>query len=171
VTLQLLWEEYGPIHPTEYGYSRRCEPTAAGKAGCRPPCARCARPVSGCSSIRPATRWKSWTTAPANCGPCRSSSPYWARPTNYTYAEPSWTQTLPDWIGSHVRALEFLGGVPRQIVPDNLRAGALRANWYEPPINPTYRDMAAHYGTAILPTRVRNPRDKAKVEVGVMVVE
>jgi transposase len=90
---------------------------------------------------------------------------------NYTYAEASWTQTLPDWIGSHVRALEFLGGVPRQIVPDNLRSGVLRANWYEPGINPTYRDMAAHYGTAILPTRVRKPRDKAKVEVGVLVVE
>ena len=90
---------------------------------------------------------------------------------NYTYAEASWTQSLPDWIGSHVRALEFLGGVPRQIVPDNLRAGVLRANWYEPGINPTYRDLAAHYGTAILPTRVRRPRDKAKVEAGVLVVE
>ena len=65
----------------------------------------------------------------------------------------------------------ILGGVPRQIVPDNLRAGVLRANWYEPGINPTYRDLAAHYGTAILPTRVRRPRDKAKVEAGVLVVE
>ena len=70
-----------------------------------------------------------------------------------------------------MRTLEFLGGVPRQIVPDNLRAGVLRANWYEPGINPTYRDLAAHYGAAILPTRVRRPRDKAKVEAGVLVVE
>jgi len=70
-----------------------------------------------------------------------------------------------------VRALEFLGGVPRQIVPDNLRTGVLRANWYEPGLNPTYADLAAHYGTAILPTRVRRPRDKAKVEAGVLVVE
>jgi transposase len=90
---------------------------------------------------------------------------------NYTYAEASWTQSLPDWIGSHVRALAFLGGVPRQIVPDNLRVGVLRANWYEPGINPAYRDLAAHYGTAVLPTRVRRPRDKAKVEAGVLVVE
>jgi len=81
---------------------------------------------------------------------------------NYTYAEASWMQSLPDWIGSHVRALAFIGGVPRQIVPDNLRAAVLRANWHEPGINPTYRDLAAHYGTAILPTRVRRPRDKAK---------
>jgi transposase len=79
---------------------------------------------------------------------------------NYTYAEASWTQSLPDWIGSHVRALEFLGGAPQLIVPDNLRAAVLRANWYEPGINPTYRDFAAHYRTAILPTRVRRPRDK-----------
>ena len=70
-----------------------------------------------------------------------------------------------------MRALEFLGGVPRQIVPDNLCAGVLRANWYEPGLNPTYIDWAAHYGTAILPARVRRPRDKAKVEAGVQVVE
>src|SRR5215212_5721628 len=57
---------------------------------------------------------------------------------NYTYAEAVWTQTLPDWIGAPVRALEFLGGVPRQIVPDNLRSGVLRAIWYEPGLNPTY---------------------------------
>jgi transposase len=90
---------------------------------------------------------------------------------NLTYAEAVWTQTLPDWIGAHVRALEFLGGVPRQIVPDNLRSGVLRANWYEPGLNPTYSDLAVHYGTAILPARVRRPRDKAKVEAGVLVVE
>ena len=82
---------------------------------------------------------------------------------NYTYAEATWTQSLPDWTGSHVRTLAFLGGAPRQIVPDNLRAEVLRASWYEPGINPTYRDLAAHCGTAILPARVRRPRDKAKV--------
>lgn len=61
--------------------------------------------------------------------------------------------------------------MPRQIVPDNLRSGVLRANWYEPGLNPTYRDLAAHYRTAILPARIRRPRDKAKVEAGVLVVE
>jgi len=61
--------------------------------------------------------------------------------------------------------------VPRQIVPDNLKAGVLKANWYEPGLNPTYQDFATHYGTAILPARPRRPRDKAKVEVGVQVVE
>jgi len=90
---------------------------------------------------------------------------------SYTYAEATLTQTLPDWIGAHVRALAFFGGVPRQIVPDNFKAGVLKANWHEPGLNPTYQDFATHYGTAILPARPRRPRDKAKVEVGVQVVE
>jgi transposase len=64
-----------------------------------------------------------------------------------------------------------MGGVPAQLVPDNPKVGVDRANWYEPGLNRTYLDMAAHHGTAILPTRVRKPRDKAKVEVAVLVVE
>jgi transposase len=90
---------------------------------------------------------------------------------NYTYAEASWSQTLPDWIGAHVRVLAFMGGVPAQLVPDNPKVGVTRANWYEPGLNRTYLDLATHYGTAILPARPRKPRDKAKVEVAVLVVE
>jgi len=90
---------------------------------------------------------------------------------NYTYAEARWSQGLADWIGCHVNALNFIGGVPRQIVCDNLKAGVTSASRYEPGINRTYQEMAAHYGTAIVPTRVRKPRDKAKVEVAVQVVE
>ena len=90
---------------------------------------------------------------------------------NYTYAEATLTQRLPDWIDAHVRALAFMGGVPAQLVPDNPKVGVDRANWYEPGLNRTYLDLATHYGTAILPTRSRKPRDKAKVEVAVLVVE
>jgi transposase len=90
---------------------------------------------------------------------------------SYTYAKATWTQALPDWIGSPTRALAFLGGVPAQLVPDNPRVGVDRANWYEPGLNRTDLDLATHYGTAILPTRVRRPRDQAKVEVAVLVVE
>jgi transposase len=90
---------------------------------------------------------------------------------NYTYAEAAWTQALPDWLSSHVRALEFIGGAPAAIVPDNLKSGVVRAHRYEPEINPSYQDFAEHYGLAILPARVRRPRDKAKVEAGVLVVE
>ena len=82
---------------------------------------------------------------------------------NYTYAEATQTQSLPDWVGAHVRTLAFMGGVPAQLVPDNPKVGIDRANWYEPGLNRTYLDLATHYGTAILPTRTRNPRDKVEV--------
>ena len=90
---------------------------------------------------------------------------------SYTFAEAAWSQSLPDWIALHVNMLTFMGGVPRQIVSDNLRAGITRACFYEPLVNRTYADMAAHYGTAILPARPRRPRDKAKVEQAVLMVE
>jgi transposase len=90
---------------------------------------------------------------------------------NYTYAEARWSQTLPDWIEAHVNALAFFDGVPRQIVCDNLRSGITRACFYEPMVNRTYADMATHYGTAVIPARPYKARDKAKVEVGVQVVQ
>jgi transposase len=90
---------------------------------------------------------------------------------SYTFAQAAWTQSLPDWITLHVNMLAFMGGVPRQIVSDNLRAGITRACFYEPLVNRTYADMASHYGTAVIPARPYKPRDKAKVEVGVQVVQ
>jgi transposase len=90
---------------------------------------------------------------------------------SYTYAEATWTQSLPDWIGSHVRTFAALGGVPEIVVPDNLKAAVTRAHRYEPTLNRTYTDLAQHYGFAVMPARAAKPRDKAKVEVGVQVVE
>jgi transposase len=90
---------------------------------------------------------------------------------NYTYAEASWTQSLPDWLGAHVRALEFFGGAPGAFVPDNLKSGVDRAHRYDPDLNRAYAEFAEHYAVAILPARVRKPRDKAKVENGVLIVE
>jgi transposase len=90
---------------------------------------------------------------------------------NYTYAEATISQTLPEWIGSHVRALEYFSCVPRVLVPDNLKSGVSKACKYEPELNPTYSDMAEHYGCAVLPARPRKPRDKAKVEAGVLIAQ
>ncbi len=90
---------------------------------------------------------------------------------NYTYAEATWSQGLADWIGAHQRAFTFLGGVPEMIVPDNLKSGVHQAHRYEPDINPTYQELATHYGVVIIPARVRRPKDKAKAEVGVLIVE
>jgi len=78
---------------------------------------------------------------------------------------------VPDWIGSHVRAFEFFGGVSELVIIDNLRSGVTKSCRYEPALNATYHELAQHYGVAVMPARVRRPKDKAKVEVGVQVVE
>jgi len=90
---------------------------------------------------------------------------------SYTYAEAALSQSLPDWIGAHRRGLEYFGCVPRVLVPDNLKSGVSKACKYEPDLNPTYADMAEHYGCAVLPARPRKPRDKAKVEAGILVAK
>jgi transposase len=79
---------------------------------------------------------------------------------SFTYAEATWTQGLSDWIGAHVRMFRFFGGVPRLVVPDNLKSGVHKASFYDPEINRSYAMMASHYGIGILPARARKPRDK-----------
>lgn len=90
---------------------------------------------------------------------------------NYTFAEATWTRSVPDWLGSHVRLFEFLGGVPRIVVPDNEKSGVRNACYYDPELNPSYSALACHYNVTILPARPAKPKDKAKVEVAVQVVE
>lgn len=90
---------------------------------------------------------------------------------SYTFAEATWSQTLPDWIGSHVRAFEFFGGVTELLVPDNLRSGVTKAHRYDPDVNITYFTMASHYGTAVMPARARKPKDKPKAEGGVLLAQ
>jgi transposase len=90
---------------------------------------------------------------------------------NYTYAEVTRTQTVADWVMSHVRALEYFGGAPAAIVPDQLKSGVTRSDRYEPGIQRTYEELAQHYDTVIFPARPVHPKDKAKVEVGVQVAQ
>jgi len=90
---------------------------------------------------------------------------------NYTYAEATLSQTLPEWIGAHRRALEYFRCAPLVLIPDNLKSGVSKACKYEPELNPTYADMAQHYGCAVVPARPWKARDKAKVEVGVLVAQ
>jgi transposase len=90
---------------------------------------------------------------------------------NYTYCEATWSQKLPDWINSHVRAFNFIGGVPAMVVPDNLKSAVTKACRYDPELNPAYQQLAAHYGTALVPARPLKPKDKAKAEVGVQIIE
>jgi transposase len=170
VTLFLLWQEYRQNHPDGYQYSWFCEHYRAwqGKLD-----------VVMRQDHRAGEKLfvdYAGQTVPVidrSTGEIREAQIFVAvlGASNYTYAEATWSQTLPDWIGSHVRTFRFLGGVPELVVPDNLKSGVSKAHRYEPDTNPTYQDMAAHYGVAVLPTRVRKPRDKAKVESGVLVVE
>lgn len=170
VTLLLLWEEYRGRGPGGYGYSRWCELYRAWE-GRLSPTMRQSHPAGERLFVDYAGQTVE-VIDPAT-GEVRAAQIFVAAmgASNYTYAEATATQSLPDWIGAHVRALTFMGGVPAQLVPDNPKVGVDRANWYEPGLNRTYLDLATHYRTAILPTRSRKPRDKAKVEVAVLVVE
>lgn len=90
---------------------------------------------------------------------------------NYTFAEATWSQGLSDWLSSHVHCFEFFGGVPEMVIPDNLRSGVSHACRYDPELNPSYQQLAEHYQVAVLPARPYKPKDKAKAEVGVQIVE
>jgi transposase len=90
---------------------------------------------------------------------------------NYIYTEASYSQSLPDWVMAHVRAFEFIGGIPEVIVPDNLKSAVSKACRYEPDLNPTYQQLAVHYNCTVIPARPYKPKDKAKAEVGVQIVE
>ena len=170
VTLMLLWQEHRAREPDGYGYSRFCELYGRWESRLSPTM-RQVHPAGERLFVDYAGQTVELVD-PAT-GEIRPAQVFVAvlGASSYTYAEATWTQTLPDWIGPHVRALAFFGGVPRQIVPDNLKSGVTKANWHEPTLNQTYQDFASHYGTAILPARPRKPRDKAKVEAGVLVVE
>jgi transposase len=90
---------------------------------------------------------------------------------NLTYAEATRGETTSDWLSGQARALDYFGGVPKKIVPDNPKALVTRASRYDPDLNPSYQEFALHYSVAIVPARVRSPRDKAKVETAVQVAE
>jgi transposase len=170
LTLMLLWQEYKEQEPSGYQYSYFCdlyrqwhkrldlsmrqEHRAGEKLF-----------VDYCGDTLPIVN--------QSTGEVRDAAVFVAvlGASNFTYAEATWSQSLPDWIGSHVRTFAFLGGVPKAVVPDNLKSGVTKPCRYEPEINQTYAEMAAHYETAIVPARVRRPKDKAKAEAGVQIVQ
>jgi transposase len=178
VTRRLLWLEYREAHPDGYGYSRFCEVYRLWAKKLEPPMrlshragekmfvdyagqtVRFIDPETG--EIREAHIFV------ATLGASNYAS---GRAAGYTYTEAQWTQELSNWIGGHVRAFAFFGGIPEIVVPDNTKTGVKHPSRYEPDLNPTYQDMAEHYGVVVIPARVRKPKDKAKVEVGVQVVE
>ena len=170
VTLFLLWQEYKATHAQGFQYSWFCEQY-------RQWCEKLDRVMrqDHRAGEKLFVDWAGQTAAiiERSTGEVRQAHIFVAvlGASNYTYAEATASQELAHWIGAHVRALEYFGGVPEIVVSDNTRTGVSRACRYEPDINPTYQDLATHYGLAVIPTRVRHPRDNAKAEVGVQVVE
>ena len=170
VTLQQLWMEYKADHLDGYQYSQFCFHYRRWRQSVDP-CLR--QDYKAGEKLFVDYGGQTVPVMDRSSGEVRPAQIFvavWGA-SNYTYAEATWTQQVPDWIGSHVRALEWFGGCPELIVPDNLRSGVSRACRYEPDLNPSYQDFAAHYGIAVLPARVRKPQDKAKGEKGVQTVE
>ena len=170
VTRALVWEEYRAIHPDGYGQSQFCALYRAW-AGKLTVTMRQTH-VAGDKMFVDYAGATAEVINPET-GEVHEAQIFVATlgASSYTFAEATWSQGLPNWIGSHVRAFDFFGGVPTQVVPDNLKSAVIKACIYDPEVNRTYADLAAHYGTAIVPARPAKPRDKAKVEVGVQVVE
>lgn len=170
VTRRLLWLEYREAHPDGYGYSYFCEIYRLWAKKLDPPMR-----LTHKAGEKMFVDYAGQTVriVDQETGEIRQAHIFVAvlGASNYTYAEAQWAEDLPNWIGGHVRALDFFGGVAEIIIPDNPKVGVKHPSRYEPDINPTYQDMAQHYNTVVLPARVRRPKDKAKVEVGVLVVE
>jgi transposase len=170
VTLMLLWQEHKEQYPDGYQYSQFCH-LYRQWAGRIDPVMRQEHRAGEKMFVDYAGQTVS-IYDPTSKRICEAQIFIAALgASNYTYARATWTQKLPDWIASHCRAYEYIGGVPEVTVPDNLKSGVKAPCFYEPDLNPTYLDMARYYGTAIIPTRVAKPKDKAKVEVAVQIVE
>lgn len=167
-TLRLEWETYRGQHPDGYGYSRFCDLYRAFTKRLSPTMRQ--HHVAG-ERLFVDYAGTTMEVADGLTGEMLKAQLFVAvlGASNYTYAEATWTQTLPDWLGSHTRAFAFFGGVPEMTVSDNLKSGITKACFYQPAVNRAYAEMAAHFGTAIVPARPGKPRDKAKVEVGVQV--
>jgi transposase len=170
VTLMILWEEHRVQCAEGHGYSHFCELYSQWRKRLSPTMRQ--------THVAGDKLFVDWAgdTIPiidASTGEVHAAHLFVAvlGASSYTYAEARWTETLPDWIGAHVNVLDFLGGVPKAAVPDNLKVGITKPSRYEPGVNRTYQELADHYGFVVLPTRIRKPRDKAKVEVAVQIVE
>jgi transposase len=170
LTMQLLWEEYRQGCPNGYRYSRFCELYQRWRAR---------QDVVLRQQHRVGEKvFIDWAGDTVPVYDRQGGEPWPVSifvavlgSSSYTFAQPRWTQTLPDWIGAHIDAFEFFGGVPEIAVPDNPKTSVSKACRYEPDLNRTYQEMAAHYGIAVVPARPAKPRDKAKVEAAVLVVE
>jgi transposase len=171
ITLKLLWQEYKERNPDGYQYSQFCEHYRRWKQSQKDPSMR----IEHKGGERMQVDYAGLTIPVINAetGEIIKASVFVAilPASNYTYAEAQLSENQCNWNNGHVRALEYFGGVVKIVVPDNLKTGVTKPNYYEPGINLAYQELAEHYHFAVLPTRVKKPKDKGKVENGVQNVE
>jgi transposase len=162
VTLVILWEEYRSVHPDGYGYSRFCELFRNFEQRLSPTMRQ--EHAAG-DKVFVDYSGKKVPIVDRKTGEIREAELFIGvlGASSFTFAEATWTQSLPDWIGSHGRMFAFFGGVPRLVVPDNLKSGVNRASFYDPEINRSYGMMASHYGVGVLPARPQRPKDMDEV--------
>ena len=171
VTLQILWDEYIEANPDGYRYSRFCELYRGFEA--RLPVTMRQTHLGGDKLFVDYAGDTVPVIIERRTGKTQAAHLFVAvmGGSSLSFAYASWTETLPDWIDAHVQAFAYFGGAPRLVVPDNPKVAIIKACFYEPQVNRTYSELAAHYDTALLPARPRRPRDKAKVETAVLFVE
>lgn len=170
VTRVLLWEEYRAAHPDGFGYTWFCTTYEAWKERVRPTMRQTHR---GGEKVFVDFAGDTIDVFDPLTGEAHPMKLFVAAmgASNYTYAEACASESLPDWIAVHANLFAFLGGVPKFVICDNLKAAVTNPDRYDPGLNRTYAEMAAHYGTAILAARPRRPKDKAKVEVAVQIAQ
>lgn len=169
LTLDLLWEEYREQNPHGYCYSRFCKLYRRWKKQ---------QDVVLRQDHRPGEKlFLDWAGATlpiyAADGSIHPAALFVSAlgVSSYTYAEAVANQQMENWLKVQMNAFEFYGGCPQLLIPDNTKTGVSRPCIYEPDLNPTYQEFATHYRVAVLPARPRKPRDKAKVESAVQVVQ
>jgi len=171
VTLMLLWLEHKEAFPDSYAYSQFCEHYKRWRRGVDVVMRQEHKAGEKLFVDFPGRRIPVYDERTAEVVFEAELFVAVLGASSYLYAEALRSQELLHWVTGHVHAFEALGGCPAIVVCDNLRSGVTRPNRYEPDVNATYQEMAAHYGVAVIPTRSYKPRDKAKVEAGVLLAE
>lgn len=171
VTKQLLWQEYRQQHPNDgYSYAQFCHRYLKW-LGCQQ---RSMRQIHRAGE-KLFVDYCGPTMAVVNpdTGEIRNAQVFVAvlGASSYTFACASWSQKQEDWLAAHVKAMDYFGGAPQIIVPDNLKSAVSKTHRYKPTITASYQQLAAHYQSVIIPARPYKPKDKAKAEVAVQIVE
>lgn len=171
VTLQLLWQEYHDNYPSKsYSYSEFCRRYRAWTKRLNPVMRQTHKAGEKCFVDYAGPTIDIYNPQSGHINQAKIFVATLGA-SGLVFAEATLTRSIPDWLGSHTRMLEYFGGVPKLIIPDNEKAGVTQASYYDPEKNPHYCAWACHYNTTVLPTRPRKPRDKAKVEAAVKLVE